>query len=149
VSTEIPGGIAFSRGILFTIHLLTFAQASISRASHHLSMVLALLWSVVMVSIPSREVIKEAARNMEASKPFCTRTSLMSWLAEGEPAPLTKKDAPLEWTVLLAYVVHLLSVHWSDASKQTTSHHWLAAGGRVAQEGWRRVESTGLQWGAT
>jgi hypothetical protein len=80
-----------SRETTSLIHLLTSAPANTSLASHHLMMVLALSWSVAMVSIPSLEARKEAAQNMEASRPFCTRTNLMGWLAEGEPAPSQKR----------------------------------------------------------
>jgi hypothetical protein len=63
-------------------------------------MALALWCDVTMASIPSLEVRKEAARNMEVSKPFCTRTHLMGWLAH-LACLSTKKDAPLEWTVFV------------------------------------------------
>jgi hypothetical protein len=66
-----------------------------------------------------RPVIKEAARNIEVSKLLCTHTHFTDgWFTFGQS--LNKKDAPLECTVLLACVMHLLSVQYSDVSKQTT-----------------------------
>ncbi|WP_220205609.1 hypothetical protein [Reticulibacter mediterranei] len=90
-----------SREIISSIHLLTSDPANTSRASRHLKMALAMSWSVAMASIPSREVRKESARNMEASKPFCTHTNFTNWLAEGEPASQQKR-CTAECTMLLA-----------------------------------------------